>query len=449
MAGVAELRERALRYLEHDIWRRNQRSSAWGRLGRHVLQLAVLVAQGVERNQTLLRASALTYFSMLSLIPLLALAIGLVEAFGASQAVIHLVVQQIATVNEQAGQWIGERVQTISFASLGAVGGVTLFVTTVLAISSVERALNQIWGVDKQRPLVRRFPDYLAVLVVGPLLLAAAISLDTSLRGEAIVKHLLSRPILLALYHQAPTLIFWAAFTFLYWFMPNTKVRIGPALMGGALAGVLFALVQWGYVAFQVGAARASALFGSFAALPILLVWIYFSWAIVLLGAELAFAQQNLASFRRTREGEDPRPAAREAMGVAIASYVARAFRAGDGGVTAEHLADALDVPVRTVRGVLTDLEAAGLVAPRGDAKLDGYQLARAAESIGVDDVLHALRGSAEEASAQVRSDKPVRALLGDLERAERHALRERTLADLVAAAPGAASSVDPRGSAG
>jgi len=106
-------------------------------------------------------------------------------------------------------------------------------------------------------------------------------------------------------------------------------------------------------------------------------------------------------------------------------------------------------VPVRTVRGVLTDLEAAGLVAPRGDAKLDGYQLARAAESIGVDDVLHALRGSAEEASAQVRSDKPVRALLGDLERAERHALRERTLADLVAAAPGAASSVDPRGSAG
>lgn len=446
-ASVAELRERVERYLEHDIWRRNPRGGVLGRLATHALQLAVLVAQGVERNQTLLRASALTYFAMLSLIPLFALAIGLVEAFGASQAIIDLVVQQIMTVNADAGKWISGQVQGIKFSSLGAVGGATLFVTTVLALSSVEKALNQIWGVDKQRPLMRRFPDYLAVLVVAPLLLAAAISLAPSLKSEG--EHLVARPVLTALYHQAPTLVYWAAFTLLYWFLPNTNVRIGPALAGGALAALLFRLVQWGYVAFQVGAARASVLFGSFAALPILLVWIYFSWAIVLLGAELAFAQQNLASFRRTRQGEDPRPAAREAMGVAIASYVARAFRAGDGGVTAEHLADALDVPVRTVRGVLAELETAGLVAPRGDAKLDGYQLARAAESIGVDDVLRALRGSAEEASTQVRSDKPVRALLADLERAERNALRERTLADLAAGGPDAPSSVDPRGPAG
>ena len=443
-AGVTELRARVERYLERDIWRRDQRGGTWRRFGRHVLQLAVLVAQGVERNQTLLRASALTYFAMLSLIPLLALAIGLVEAFGARQTLIDQIVQQVKTVNVDAGTWVGERIREISFGSLGAVGGATLFVTTVLALSSVEKALNQIWGVEKQRPLVRRFPDYLAVLVVAPLLLAAAISLAPNLKSEG--EHLVARPVLTALYHQTPTLVYWAAFTFLYWFMPNTKVRVGPASAGGALAAVLFRLVQWAYVAFQVGAARANAVFGGFAALPILLVWIYFSWAIVLLGAELAFAQQNLASFRRSRQGEDPRPAAREAMGVAIAAYVARAFQAGDGGVTAEHLADALDVPVRTVRGVLAELETAGLVAPRGDARLDGYQLARAAESIGVDDVLRALRGSPEEVSTQVRSDKPVRALLADLERGERSALRDRTLADLAAGAP---SSVDPRGTAG
>jgi membrane protein len=444
-SGVEELRARVERYLERDLWRRQTRSGLLTRLGRHLLQLGVLVAQGVARNQTLLRASALTYFSMLSLIPLLALAIGLVEAFGASQAIIDLVVQQIATVNQDAGKWISGQVQGIKFSSLGAVGGATLFVTTVLALSSVEKALNQIWGVDKQRPLVRRFPDYLAVLVVAPLLLATAISLATTLGSEAEVEHLLERPMLAALYRQAPVLLLWAAFTFLYWFMPNTKVRIGPAMAGGALAAVLFGLVQWGYVAFQVGAARASVLFGSFAALPILLVWIYFSWAIVLLGAELAFAQQNLASFRRTREGEDPRPAAREAMGIAIAAHVARAFRSGDGGVTAEHLADALDVPVRTVRGVLTELEAGGLVAPRGDARLDGYQLARAAESIGMQDVLRALRGDAEGVAAVVRSDKAVKVLVADLEQGEHGALEGRTLADLA----GGASSVDPRGAGG
>jgi membrane protein len=449
---VAALRARAERYLERDLWRREAGASRAARVGRHLLQLAVVVAQGVARNQTLLRASALTYFAVLSLIPLLALAIGLVEAFGASKDIVELVVQQIATVSPQAGDWIRERVQGINFRSLGAVGGATLFVTTVLALSSVEKALNQIWGVEKQRPLVRRFPDYLAVLVVAPLLLAVALSLATSLRSDAVVARLLAQPQLAALYHfglrQAPTLLFWAAFTFLYWFLPNTQVRIGPALGGGALAAVLFALLQWGYVAFQVGAARANALFGSFAAIPILLVWIYFSWAIVLFGAEVAFAQQNLASFRRTREGEDPRPAAREAMGVAIAARVARAFRAGDGGITAEQLADSLDVPVRTVRGVLGELVSAGLVAPRGDAKLDGYQLARAAESIGIDDVLQALRGSLEQASAQVTRDERVRALLADLERGARSALRDRTLADL-AGGPGAARSVDPRGAAG
>src|SRR5690606_36197016 len=156
--------------------------------------------QGVARNQALLRASALTYFTMLSLIPLLALAIAMVDAFGAGEALVRLVTRQIGVVAPDAAEQIVTLVRRVDFRSLGVVGGATLFVTTVLALSNVETARNYIWGVARQRPLVRRFPDYLAVLVVAPLLLAVAVSLGASLHSERFVQRLLEVPTLAPLF---------------------------------------------------------------------------------------------------------------------------------------------------------------------------------------------------------------------------------------------------------
>lgn len=446
IAALEARRARLQRYLDHELWQRSEGAGALAQLGRQALQVGVIVAQGLARNHTMLRASALTYFTMLSLIPLLALAIGLVEVFGAGDALVRLVARQIEAVSPEAGERILDLVRRVDFRSLGAVGGATLFITTVLALSNVEKALNFIWGVARQRPLVRRFPDYLAVLVVAPLLLTVALSLGASLRSDAVVTRLLEVPLLDRLFkvglHQAPTLLFWGAFTFLYWFLPNTTVRPLPALAGGGLAALGFSALQAGYVAFQVGVARSNALFGSFAALPVLLVWIFFSWVIVLLGAELAFALQNFATFRQARVGEEPSPAEREAVGLALATRMARAFRAGTGGLTAEELATDLDVPVRTIRSLLDDFERAGLVAPRGDDKLDGFQLGRAAESIGVTELLTALRGPADAALRRVASDPPLCELFSELDGELGRLLRERTLADL-AAAPPAPASVD------
>lgn len=445
--GWIEARRREVEsFFAQKLWRSATGESLAVRLGRQAVQVTVIVVQGLARNHTMLRASALTYFTMLSLIPLLALAIGLVNAFGAGDQMIQMVAQQIGAVSPEAGERILELVRSVDFRSLGAVGGATLFVTTVLALSSVEAALNFIWGVERQRPLARRFPDYLAVLVVAPLMLTVSVSLAASLHSEAFVTRLQAIPGLALFFdlglRQAPVLLLWGAFTFLYWFLPNTTVRAVPALAGGGLAAVLFAVLQLAYVEFQVGAARANALFGSFAALPILLVWIYLSWAIVLLGAELAFAIQNRASFRQAREGEEPAPAEREAIGLVVATRVARGFRAGEGGCTAEELADALDVPVRTVRAVLRALEEAGLVTPRGDPKLDGFQLGRAAENITAGDILAALRGPEEAAHRRFAGDPNLEALSRDLESELRPILHGRTLADL--AGPPDAAHVDP-----
>lgn len=435
----AALRQRVHRYFERDIWQRHTSGGWFAARARATLQVLVVVAQGIERDQLLLRATALTYFAMLALIPILALAIGLVGAFGVSDELARAVVDKVAAGSPQAGQYILDLVKKVNFGSFGAVGGATLFVTTVLGLSNVERAFNKIWGIERERLLMRRFADYLAVLVVAPLLFTVAVSLATSLRSETILQQVLANPLLADAYElglrQAPTALLLLGFAFLYWFLPNTSVRIGPALLGGLVAAVLFGIAQALYIGFNVGVARSNAIFGSFAALPLLLVWLYVSWIVVLLGCEVVFAVQNLHSFRRARVREEPRPAAREAIGIAVATRVARAFRA-DGGITDEVIAGELDVPVRTVRAILGDLEADGIVSVRGANRRDAYQLGRAADAISIAQVLEALRGRSMPAGRESQSDPSVRALVAELERATEKALDERTLADLGAAVP-------------
>jgi membrane protein len=436
---VGAWRKRVQHYFGRDLWRRHghEGEALPLRLGRSALQVLVLVAQGVQRDLLFLRASALTYFSMLSLVPILAVAIALVGAFGVSDDIARAVIDRVAAGSPGASQYILDLVRGVNFGSFGVVGGASLFLTTVLGISSVERAFNAIWGIERQRSTVRRFADYLAVIVVAPLLFTVALSLATSLRSEAVVAKLLAHPVLAQAFQlglgQLPTLLLLLGFAFLYWFLPNTSVRIGPALLGGIVAALLFGVAQTVYIGFNVGVARANALFGSFAALPLLLVWVYVSWTIVLLGCEVTFATQNLGTFLLARAGEEPRPAAREAIGIAVATRVARSFRDGEF-VTPERIAEDLDVPVRSVRAILDDLEAARIVSPRGGSDQDSFQLGRAAETVAVTDVLEALRG-AGGLPGHVRhgdGDGTVRRVIGDIESGMRDAVRTRTLADLI-----------------
>lgn len=442
---LAALRARAHRYFERDLWRRPKTAEepTLPRLGRATLQVAVIVVQGIERDQLLLRASALTYFAMLSVIPLLAVAIALVGAFGASEDLARAAVEKIAAGSPAAVDTILDLVRKVSFRSFGAIGGAALFITTVFGLSSVERAFNAIWGIERERTPVRRFADYLAVLVIAALVFPAALSLGTTIRSETIVARLLEVPGLAQAWEvglrQAPTLLLWLGFAFLYWFLPNTSVRLGPTLLGGFVAAVFFTLAQAAYIGLNVGVARANALFGSFAVLPLLLGWLYVSWVVVLLGCEVAFAAQNLASFRVARQGEEPRPAAREAIGVAIALRVANAFSEGEG-VTAEDLAADLDVPVRTVRALLKDLEAGAIVSCRGTDDEDRYQLGRAAERVQVAQVLEALRGRSGLPGPPHAHDGAVRKLVDEVEQGVTDALRSRSLADLMAESP----PVDP-----
>ena len=439
-AESPSLWERALHFLNRDLWSPEQtarRSFAWAR---NALQLLVLVTQEFIRHQLLLRASALTYYSMLSLIPLLAIVLSLVGALGVREDLARVLVDYLAAGSPEAGPRILAMVEKLDFAGLGTLGAAILFLTTVLGISSIERSLNTIWGVSRERPWERRIPDYLAVLILAPLMLGVALSLGTTLQSQAIVQWLLQVPGFERLFdlglRQAPLVFLSLGFGFIYWFLPNTKVRILPALLAGVLAAILFTIAQRVYVGFYVGVGRANWMFGGFAFLPLLLVWIYISWVIMLIGAEVAFALQNLALVREARRGEDPGPAAREALGLAIAAQVARAFRDGNRAEDSEGLAEALRIPIRSVREILAKLQHAGIVAPSAEEP-DTYQLGRAAESVRVSDVLGALRGPRDAPTPLSELDPAVGRVIEELDHSSEQALAERTLADLLEAPPG------------
>ncbi|MBW2447770.1 MAG: YihY family inner membrane protein [Deltaproteobacteria bacterium] len=426
--------ERAQRFIQQDIWAWEPRPSSWTAWAVRPLQLTVLLGEGFLRDHLLLRASALTYVSLLALIPLLAIAFSIVGAIGVSDDLATVVVGQLAAVSPEAEARILETVANVKLGQLGTIGAVALLLTSILAIGNVEQALNEVWGVREQRDYVRRFTDYLAVLVTAPLMLAVAISAAAAFRSQTLVQRMLEYDTLATLYQiglgYVPTVVIAFAFAFLYRFLPNTHVRISSALLGGGVAAVLFTVTQSVYVGFNIGAARYSALVGGLAWLPLLFAWIYVSWAIVLVGAELAFAHQNLDHYRREVLGAPPGAAAREAMGLEIVLELARAFRSGSGARNAEALAARLDMPVRSVRDLCSELVSAGIASPFGSDKEGGYQLGRAAERVTVLDVLGAIRGGDTERTTGL--DPAVAQVVAELEEGASKAGGDRSLAQLL-----------------
>jgi membrane protein len=402
-----------------------------------LVQLAIVVAQGFVRDQLLLRAHQLTYLTLLSLIPALALAGTLVDLIGGGESVIRALLDRFAAAAPvEARTFILERVADFDFGALGPIGGAFLLGTTILAIGNVERALNAVWGVRESRRIARRVPDYLAVLVVTPLAVGVAIPLGASLESQELVSWALRHPLFETVYHaglqRLPTLLLVLGFSFLYGFLPNTRVRPLSALLGGLTAALLFGVAQEGFVRLSIGAARSSAVFGALAGAGLFLVWIYVSWAVFLLGAEVAYAHQTLPLYRREVHGEPASPAAREALGLAIAVECARAFRDGAEPWSADGLSETLDVPLRTVRGVLHQIADAGILSECGGDQSGAFQLARPLEQVRVADLLAALRGPRNAALAVPEVGRVVLDVLAEVDAAAGAVAEGRNLRDLL-----------------
>lgn len=400
------------------------------------LQVLALVVKDFWDDQCLLRASALSFTTILSFVPFFALTFAVLKGLGVQNKLEPLILEKMAAGSEEIVDKIITYINNTNMTSLGAAGLVTLIMTVITLLGNIEETFNVIWGVHETRSPYRKFSDYLSVVISGPILLFAAMSITTTLQSQAFMKWLMASSyfgnLMLLCFQLAPYVIISLALTTLFVFIPNTKVKFKSALIGGILAGTSWQVAQWGYIHFQVGVSRYNAIYGTLALLPIFMVWIYTSWLIVLFGVEVVYAHQNIRTFRREVRCPHINQGLKELLVLAILQKVGSAFVTGAPQWTEERLAEELNISTRIVRDLLEELTAGGYLA-KVAGEPPTHQPARALEQIQLAELFHAVRNSGSGCVAPVLTgEDALLELLATLDAARDVALDSMSLNDLV-----------------
>ena len=331
------------------------------------------VVRDVVEGRLALYAGSLVYTTILSLVPILALAFSILKGFGVHYRFEPLLMEALSPLGSQA-QMIAEGlmdfVSKMDVGVLGAVGLALLFYTAISVVQKVEAACNEIWHVRQERPLARKITDYLSVLLISPVLLFSALAIVASVLASEPVRQLSEiRPLGVLIdmgIRAAPVVLFVVTFTFLYKFIPNTRVPILSALVGGIIATVIWVLAGMVFAKFVQSATSYTAIYSALASLILFLIWMNVSWLIVLVGAAVSFyhahPEYSLLGWREAiLSGRD-----RERLALAIGHTIGKALYAGEGPLTTGALARRLGVPEPAVRDVLRAMSAAKLMARTG-----------------------------------------------------------------------------------
>jgi membrane protein len=376
-------------------------------------------------NTDLLWASALTYTSALSIVPLLVLVFSVLKGLGYADLLQPLIAHYTAVSPEVTDRLI-DIVQNMKVAALGSVGAVGLIITDISLLGTIESAFNHSWGVAQGRSYLRKFTDYLSVTFTVPVLLVTALTITATVAKGAVFLQGLS--------FIASFLLVWAGYLFLFVFFPNTRVRWQAALIGSLVTAVLWTLGQWAYVYFQYGVTSYRAYYGALAAIPIFLVWIYFSWAIVLFGVELTVVIQR-GPYRPMRDAGAPGFARRAAL-LTLIRVGERMAHEGEP-ATAAVIAHELGVSEEQIGPIIERLVRAGILAhaqSRHAAKTTHeLLLTRSPRLVRVSDALEAVEQPDHVVEPRVDG------LLGQITRSERESLGGTSVLELIGASDGAA----------
>lgn len=359
-----------IQFLTHDLWhiRANKLDKKKGFLITQ-LRIIILSIKGFNRDQCAVKASALTFYVMFALVPVLALLFAIAQGFGLKQKVEKNLLQDAShysNVLGQAFEYAEKMLETAGTGLIAAIGIVLIIYSVLKLLSSIEDSFNEIWQIKKGRTIIRRITDYLSITLFAPILIVVSGSITVFLNsGENAIEglawiHRLGFMVHL-LFKLLSLLLMGGLFTFIYMALPNTKVKFKAAFTAGLISAIAFELLQWAYVGFQIGAARYSAVYGSFAALPLFLVWIQYNWYIVLFGAELAFAYQNVEHYELETEIKNISARYRRVVALLIANRVVKNFTAGKKALTTAQLAHELDMPVRLAQTIISDFVETGI----------------------------------------------------------------------------------------
>lgn len=355
-------------YLAHDLWHtRLSGEPRWRRWLLRQLQLWVLVCREFLADRCLLHAAALSFTTLLSIVPLLALTFAVLKGFGMQNRLEPLLIDYLAAGSESAAAAIVAYINNTDVARLGVIGLIALGVSALSLLAGIEKTFNDIWGVVETRSVLQRFGGFFAVVVIAPILVATAISMTGTLASHTLAQRLIDRELagelLILLFKVTPFAAMWLVFAGLYLFIPNARVLPRAALVGGVFGGTLWQFSQWAYVHFQFGVSRYNAIYGTLSALPVFMIWLFLAWVIVLLGLQVAYAVQHLQSVRRDLRGGKVSVAGRTRVILAVLVHLAIRFQRGQPPCSGEELAAALQIPPRLLAVVMEMLQRLELVA--------------------------------------------------------------------------------------
>ena len=363
-----------------------------------ILRVVILAVQGFMKDDCQKKASVLTYYSLLNIVPIIAVIFGVAKGFGFDKLIEKQILQMAQKGNWQSdltNQILGfshSLLENVKGGLIAGVGVVLLFWTIISILGRIEESLNDVWEVRRPRTLVRKFSDYIAMMILGPVFLVISSSATVLVASQ--VKFFAHKAGVLAVLGPAislflsllPYVSMWTLLSMLYLILPNTRVPVRAGILGGVAAGTIFQIVQWIYIKFQIGVASYGAIYGSFAALPLLLVWIQMSWMIVLFGSEIAHASVNYETYSFHPDYSRISVSSRRLLVLRIFRLLVEKFSKGEKPLSISQIAHVLEIPVRLVQQHLHELADIGFVAetPSGIKNEVAFQPARTIEGITV-----------------------------------------------------------------
>ncbi len=378
--------QQVFNFIKKDVWRiRRAELPPVKSFLMKILRALLLAIRGYKEDKCQLRASALTFYSLVSIVPVAAMAFGIAKGFGFEKILEEQLRTKLAGQEEVLAKVIEFSHSLLSNTRGGLIAGIGLVVllwAVIKVLGQIEYSFNDIWKIKEKRTIGRMFSDYLSLMLVCPVILVLASGVNVFITTQ--VNMIIEKFTLLGgfssliffLLKLLPFTLMWILFTFLYMFMPNTKVHFSSGLFAGILIGTVFQIVQWAYITFQIGVVHYNAIYGSFAALPLFLAWLQISWLIVLFGVEISLAYQTADDHEFEPDFHDASHRLRILLSLWVTGRLIKNFIRGDKPMTAGELTRQMEIPRPFVDEIIATLVTSKIISAVeiNDKNNRGYQ---------------------------------------------------------------------------
>lgn len=442
MQGPHDFYIQAKQFLLNELWRADVESLHWPRRYSYkVLRLLFVLVREFANGQLNLRAMSLVYTTLLSMVPLLAVSFSVLKAFGVHNQVEPLLLNLVQPLGEKGNEVVVNVlgfVENMKVGVLGSVGLALLIYTVISLLQKVEGSFNYVWHAKSTRSLTRRFSDYLSVILIGPVLVFSAIGMTASMMNSALVQRIIAieplGSLIVVLTNLMPFFLVILAFSFVYMFVPNTKVKFPSAMMGALVGGTLWQTTGLVFAEFAASSTKYAAIYSGFAILILFMIWLYLSWLILLLGSQVAYYHQYPEQIRLSNQRLPLSGRFREQMGLLVMYWIAERFVRDGEPLSVEKLSQLLQMPGDRIGETLQLLLDRGLLLESANEPPE-YLLVHDPANLHIAELLELMRRPDEEQAqmeSHINSVAAVDSLVTGLEQGVRQHLNNLTLRELV-----------------